>query len=91
MTTGDATNYLSVAKGIGRNGWQNGKLYKLAAIHHWKMETTQSDPEEVEWQRVKTAILRIDHTTREINQKLSHLIEVDRLDRDMPTRQNDDD
>lgn len=32
--------------------------------------------EEVEWQRVKAAILRIDQTTREINLKLSHVIEV---------------
>lgn len=36
--------------------------------------------EEVEWQRVKAAILRIDQTTREINLKLSHVIEVGRDD-----------
>jgi hypothetical protein len=45
------------------------------------METTHPDPEEVEWQRVKAAVLRIDQTTREINQKLSHMIELDRDDR----------
>lgn len=48
------------------------------------METHQPDQEEVEWERVKAAILRIDHTTREINQKLSHMIEVERGDRERP-------
>jgi hypothetical protein len=41
------------------------------------METTNPTDEDVEWQRVKTAIVRIDQTTREINMKLSHLIDRD--------------
>jgi hypothetical protein len=44
------------------------------------METHQPDQEQVEWERVKAAILRIDQTTREINQKLSHMIEIERDD-----------
>jgi len=39
------------------------------------METTNPTDEDVEWQQVKTAIVRIDQTTREINMKLSHLID----------------
>lgn len=54
------------------------------------METHQSDQEQVEWERVKAAILRIDHTTREINQKLSHMIEVERMDRDSPPKWQDE-
>lgn len=54
------------------------------------METHQPDQEQVEWERVKTAILRIDHTTREINQKLSHMIEVERADRDSPPTWQDE-
>jgi hypothetical protein len=42
------------------------------------MENTNPNTEELEWQKVKAAILRIDHTTRDINLKLSHLIEVER-------------
>lgn len=51
------------------------QAYKAHRIHHWKMETSDPNNEDVEWQRVKAAILRIDQTTREINHKLSHLIE----------------
>jgi 23S rRNA maturation-related 3'-5' exoribonuclease YhaM len=60
------------------------------AIHHCKMETNTPDEEELEWQRVKAAILRIDHTTREINQKLSHVIELDRDDRRRPPWEPDE-
>ena len=41
------------------------------------MATQEPNEEEVEWQRVKAAILRIDQTTREINMKMSHLIDRD--------------
>ncbi len=50
------------------------------------METTSPTEEEVEWHRVKAAILRIDQTTREINMKLSHLIEAARDDPFLPER-----
>ena len=46
-----------------------------SALH---MTKTNGNEEELEWQKVKAAILRIDHTTRDINLKLSHLIEVER-------------
>ncbi len=46
-------------------------------IRYPTMATNNSTEEEVEWQRVKGAILRIDQTTREINMKLSHLIDRD--------------
>jgi hypothetical protein len=36
-----------------------------------------TDEEQVEWQRVKASILRIDQNVREINMKLSHLIDRD--------------
>ena len=42
------------------------------------METTDHDTEELEWRKVKAAILRIEQTTREINMKLSHVIETER-------------
>jgi hypothetical protein len=44
------------------------------------METPNQSPtdEDVEWQRVKAAIVRIDQTTREINMKLSYMIETER-------------
>lgn len=48
------------------------------------METQNTTDEEVEWQRVKAAIVRIDHTTREINQKLSHVIELGKDDDYLP-------
>ncbi len=42
------------------------------------METNNNSNEDTEWKKVKAAILRIDHSTREINQKLTHLIERER-------------
>jgi hypothetical protein len=42
------------------------------------MTHTPINEEELEWRKVKAAILRIDHTTRDINLKLSHLIELER-------------
>lgn len=41
------------------------------------MATQNSNNEEAEWQRVKASILRIDQNVREINMKLSHLIDRD--------------
>lgn len=41
------------------------------------MATDNPTDEEVEWQKVKAAILRIDQTTREINMMMSHLIDRD--------------
>ena len=41
------------------------------------MATNTPTEEDVEWQRVKAAILRIDQTTREIEMMLSHLIDRD--------------
>jgi hypothetical protein len=42
------------------------------------IENETEDVEQLEWQKVKAAIIRIDQTTRDINLKLSHLIEVER-------------
>ncbi len=39
------------------------------------METQNPTDKDLEWQRVKAAIVRIDQTTREINMKLSYMMD----------------
>ena len=54
------------------------------------MRTSNPTDDDVEWQRVKAAILRIEHTTREISLKLSHLIEQGADDAYRPRYARDD-